>query len=191
MIKIYLNEAGTVNTDYSYAFLGDVQLNSDQTDSQNAYIQVEYSYQFLNSNSTLPKQSNAGYTIGSALILVNSVGSSYVSCPNPVNLAYRTGNNICRTANNTSENSFISFEFGKDGQYGCIGLTSLVYENLKASFNYVAKYGSASTSLADYASISWPNIDATSSVRLTFNFIKIGSAQNWQYQIIRVDAAAI
>lgn len=67
----------------------------------------------------------------------------------------------------------------------------MIYENLKNSFNYVGKFGSASTSLADYVEISWPNIDATSSIRLTFNYIKIGSASNWQYYIIRVDVAAV
>lgn len=111
------------------------------------------------------------------MIFLNQVDSSYIHSPNPINLAYRTGtDNDCRSASDYADNSLVGFEFGKDGEYGCIGTTSLIYENLKNAFNYVARSGSATTSLADYVKISWPNIDATSSIRLTFNYIKIGSA---------------
>lgn len=58
-----------------------------------------------------------------------------------------------------------------------------MYDHLKSSFDFVGKYAFHSTILNDYLEMNWPSIDASSSIKLIFNYLKVGAAENWQYYI--------
>ena len=45
--------------------------------------------------------------------------------------------------------------------------------------------------LEDYVAINWPTIDGSSSVKIEFNYVRVGAADYWQYYIIRVDVDAV
>lgn len=111
------------------------------------------------STGSYPYASNQGYTFGSYLTLVNyaSNTTSYYRIFNPINLAFRKLNGVCRSTNDTSDNAdqtnLIRLRFGVNSVYTCLGSTSFIYANLNASFNLVGAIGSATTNLNDYLQV--------------------------------------
>ena len=63
-----------------------------------------------------------------------------------------------------------------------IGNQTTLFQSL---FNYVGAFGSSSSKLADYVSVTFPSsaILSTESVRLLINYIPIGTELDPQYQI--------
>lgn len=83
----------------------------------------------------------------------------------------------------------MTLEFGRNQFYTCYGDSSLIYTNLKSSFDLVGTLGLAGTSLGDYTTISWPSItDTKLSILLNIYYLKVGAAESPQYYVVNVTA---
>lgn len=148
----------------------------------------------MSSGSVFGLGSNQGYTMGAPLqLLFEDSSSKYYRINNPINLAYRQTDGACRTDSaDNADDSLLQLLFGHDGMYTCVGGTSFIQEHLQNSFNYVGAFGSASTVLADYVSVSWPSsIENTRSLQLLLYYVKVGEESNYQYQITNVTASTL
>lgn len=163
------------------------------TVSQGGFINVDYEYGFITVQNNVPVPTYAskiGYEFGSPinLLYLTSAGD-YYKIFTPLNLAFRQPNGNCRTSStDPSANSFIDLGFGHNQAISCYGSTNLIYNNLKQAFNYVGKYGTSSTTLAEYINVTFPSnsIQSSESVQMVVYYINIGVPQNPQYEISSV-----
>lgn len=174
----------SLDTTSSYLVVEDLQ-----TVEFPKYVKVEYSLTFLSTAGEVPRSNSKGYNIGSAIQLLYGSNDQYYRINNPVNLAYRSFNGAC--TNSVGSLSEVPFRFGVNALFTCTG-TSKFITNIKSSFNYVGAVGAATNSLSDYVSINYPSdISSNTGVRLVFSYIRIGTASDKQYQIIKANATVI
>lgn len=183
----FIKTSSSVIVDYNSSYI--VMGNTDI--STGAYVYVKYSYQFIPQVMTFPSPSSIGYSKGSLLNLVkNSSNSttSYYKIFNPVNLAFINTDGTCRTTSSDSDHSnLISFKFGVNAIYTCLGTTSLAYSNLKQAFDTIGSLGSSSTNSNDYITIDYTTSVPSNNqnIQLVFYYVSIGTQANPQYQIVK------
>lgn len=118
-------------------------------------------------------------------VVVTATPTTYFRVENPLSLGFRKADgSTCRTSTSDSaDGSLVRLTFGNNQFYSCKGDSSLLYANLKASFNYVGTMGSASTTLGDFTAVTWPSIADTQSIKLNIFYQKVGAAENPQYYV--------
>jgi hypothetical protein len=185
----FLRTASTVSVDYSssYVVLGNTVI------SAGSYVYLKYSYQFLSQAGNFPYPSTVGYAKNSALTLLKTSTSgtttNYYKIFNPVNLAFVNLDGTCRTAttSDSDHSNLISFRFGVNGAYSCLGSSTMAATNLKQAFDMVGSIGSAATSLSDYVTIDYSLASSVTNqnLQLVFYYISIGTQASPQYQITK------
>lgn len=182
----FIKTSSSVTVDYNSSYI--VMGNTDI--STGAYVYVKYSYQFIPQVMTFASSSSVGYTKNSLLNLVKNSSnstSSYYKVFNPVNIAFINTDGTCRTTSSDSDHSnLISFKFGVNAIYTCLGTTSLAYSNLKQAFDTVGSLGSSSTNSNDYVTIDYTSAPSSNqNIQLVFYYVSIGTQANPQYQIVK------
>ena len=76
--------------------------------------------------------------------------------------------------------------FGVNTILSCVGSSSMLLASIQNSFNYIGSIGSASSSLGDYVPLAIDsNLNNNTNLQLLFHYIKIGTQNYPQYQIIK------
>jgi hypothetical protein len=74
---------------------------------------------------------------------------------------------VSGSTDNTDHSNLYNFRFGVDSILSCFGSSSVLLDNLKASFNYIGKFGSSTTNLADFISIDFSQLANNKGIKIS------------------------